>query len=210
MELLKLSIKARIEDFDNFFKYNFYDDRIFFFEKQKYRLRKLLFEAESHDLEEENGKEVEIKFITDCPTIEKQESQVVNKAPPSASRAQQSNINGVRPAGRAKTPERSNIEAPKSAKIGAMTTSTIQAPIESQLIYSVAMNPEDYKDFVEFKRIQERQVPKPSIKQSELKSTPKTPTLSFAKEKEVPKISQIQTTQKKTPALTSTPLKLKR
>ena len=45
MELLKISIKARIEDFDRFYNYNFQDFRISFFEKQKFRLRKLLHEA---------------------------------------------------------------------------------------------------------------------------------------------------------------------
>ena len=33
LELLKISIKARIEDFDTFFKKNFHDNRISFFEK---------------------------------------------------------------------------------------------------------------------------------------------------------------------------------
>lgn len=44
VELLKISIQARIEDFDEFYKVNFADPRISFFEKQKFRLRKLLFE----------------------------------------------------------------------------------------------------------------------------------------------------------------------
>lgn len=44
LELLKISIQARIEDFDEFYKANFADPRVSFFEKQKFRLRRLLFE----------------------------------------------------------------------------------------------------------------------------------------------------------------------
>ena len=71
MELLKISIKARIEDFDRFYATNFQDFRISFFEKQKFRLRKLLHEAsvkkageERKDRNEEdpNKNELEIKF----------------------------------------------------------------------------------------------------------------------------------------------------
>ena len=45
-ELLKISILARIDDYDEFYKRNFLDDRISFFEKQKFRLRKLIYESE--------------------------------------------------------------------------------------------------------------------------------------------------------------------
>ena len=44
-ELLKISIKARIENYDEFYKANFHDSRIAFFEKQKFRLRKLIHEC---------------------------------------------------------------------------------------------------------------------------------------------------------------------
>ena len=68
MELLKISIKARIEDFDRFYNKNFQDFRISFFEKQKFRLRKLLHEASASDLKENENEhatdsnELEIKF----------------------------------------------------------------------------------------------------------------------------------------------------
>lgn len=45
LELIKISIRARIEDYDNFYKLHFTDGYIGFFEKQKFRLRRLLFEA---------------------------------------------------------------------------------------------------------------------------------------------------------------------
>lgn len=62
LELLKISIRARIEDYDNFFKHNFTDYRIPFFEKQKFRLRKLLFEAANNNFE---PRELEIKMGAD-------------------------------------------------------------------------------------------------------------------------------------------------
>ena len=45
-ELLKISILARIDDYDQFYKRHFVDPRISFFEKQKYRLRKLIYESD--------------------------------------------------------------------------------------------------------------------------------------------------------------------
>ena len=48
-----MSISARIEDYDSCYKSNFNDPRISFFEKQKYRLRQLLFEAENGQQDEE-------------------------------------------------------------------------------------------------------------------------------------------------------------
>ena len=68
MELLKISIKARIEDFDRFYDKNFQDFRISFFEKQKFRLRKLLHEAsvssakEKEEIPQNESNELEIKF----------------------------------------------------------------------------------------------------------------------------------------------------
>ena len=68
MELLKISIKARIEDFDRFYDKNFQDFRISFFEKQKFRLRKLLHEAsvssvsQKEEIPENESNELEIKF----------------------------------------------------------------------------------------------------------------------------------------------------
>lgn len=46
-ELLKISILARIDDYDEFYKRHFLDPRISFFEKQKYRLRRLIYESEN-------------------------------------------------------------------------------------------------------------------------------------------------------------------
>ena len=67
LELLKISIKARIEDFDRFYDKNFQDFRISFFEKQKFRLRKLLHEAsnaqnDEKDEEETEAGELEIRY----------------------------------------------------------------------------------------------------------------------------------------------------
>ena len=57
MELLKISIKARIEDFDRFYDKNFQDFRISFFEKQKFRLRKLLYETSNFGREDDAARE---------------------------------------------------------------------------------------------------------------------------------------------------------
>ena len=40
LEFLNVSIRARIEDFDNFYANYFQDFRMPFFEKQKFRLRR--------------------------------------------------------------------------------------------------------------------------------------------------------------------------
>ena len=45
LEFLNVSIRARIEDFDNFYDDHFQDFRMPFFEKQKFRLRRLLAES---------------------------------------------------------------------------------------------------------------------------------------------------------------------
>lgn len=45
LEFLNVSIRARIEDFDNFYDHHFQDFRMPFFEKQKFRLRRLLAES---------------------------------------------------------------------------------------------------------------------------------------------------------------------
>jgi len=42
---LNVSIRARIEDFDNYYAIHFQDFRTPFFEKQKFRLRRLLAES---------------------------------------------------------------------------------------------------------------------------------------------------------------------
>ena len=49
MELFKISILSRLEDFDAFFDLHFEDDRISYFETQKFRLRQLLYEAGKYD-----------------------------------------------------------------------------------------------------------------------------------------------------------------
>ena len=45
LEFLNVSIRARIEDLDNFYDENSHDFRLPFFEKQKFRLRRLLAES---------------------------------------------------------------------------------------------------------------------------------------------------------------------
>ena len=45
LEFLNVSIRARIEDLDNFYDENYSDFRMPFFEKQKFRLRRLLAES---------------------------------------------------------------------------------------------------------------------------------------------------------------------
>ena len=60
--MLRLSIKARIEDFDAFFRRNFVDYRAPIFEKQKFRLRKLI--SEDNDDRRAKG-ELDIRFAID-------------------------------------------------------------------------------------------------------------------------------------------------
>ena len=45
LEFLNVSIRARIEDLDNFYDEHYHDFRMPFFEKQKFRLRRLLAES---------------------------------------------------------------------------------------------------------------------------------------------------------------------
>ena len=59
---MKISIKARIQDYDNFFKRNFTDNRISLFEKQKFRLRKLIHESNDRNKE---PRELDIRFSID-------------------------------------------------------------------------------------------------------------------------------------------------
>ena len=67
--MLKVSIRARIDDYDVFFKKNYHDHRISFFEKQKFRLRKLLSEDNTYNRSRINevhaGKELKIVFKKD-------------------------------------------------------------------------------------------------------------------------------------------------
>ena len=72
-ELLKISILARIDDYDEFYKRNFLDNRISFFEKQKFRLRKLIFESE-------HGKTKVVKG-TPPPPPQQPEPSVYSKNP---------------------------------------------------------------------------------------------------------------------------------
>ena len=58
-ELLKISILARIDDFDEFYKRNFLDERISFFEQQKFKLRKLIYNSE-HGPNKVVRKEIEV------------------------------------------------------------------------------------------------------------------------------------------------------
>ena len=45
LEFLNVTIRARIEDFDNFYNEHFQDYRLPYFEKQKYRLRRLVADS---------------------------------------------------------------------------------------------------------------------------------------------------------------------
>lgn len=60
LEFLNVSIRARIEDFDNFYDHHFEDYRIPFFEKQKFRLRRLLAESLITDPHFDETRELEI------------------------------------------------------------------------------------------------------------------------------------------------------
>ena len=64
LELLKLSIKARIEDFDRFYNFHFHDSQIFFFEKLKFRLIKILADSENDSFKViSSSKELPLYFI---------------------------------------------------------------------------------------------------------------------------------------------------
>lgn len=45
LEFLNVTIRARIEDFDNYYASHFQDYRLPYFEKQKYRLRRLIADS---------------------------------------------------------------------------------------------------------------------------------------------------------------------
>ena len=73
LELLKISIKARIEDYDASYKKHFQDNRVAFFEKQKFRLRKLLHE--SKNFEELSNGELGMKYY-DASKIHRSKKKV--------------------------------------------------------------------------------------------------------------------------------------
>ena len=49
LEFLNVTIRARIEDFDNYYNKHFQDYRLPYFEKQKYRLKRLVAESSQLD-----------------------------------------------------------------------------------------------------------------------------------------------------------------
>ena len=55
IEFLNVTIRARIEDFDIFFNEHFQDYRLPYFEKQKYRLRRLVADSMKLDSNIEEG-----------------------------------------------------------------------------------------------------------------------------------------------------------
>lgn len=57
-ELLKISVNARIEDYDHFFNKKFMDQRISFLEKQKYRLKRLIYDSQQEAKENQPAKEL--------------------------------------------------------------------------------------------------------------------------------------------------------
>ena len=63
MELLKISIKARIDDFDQFYTQNYFDHRIFYFEKLKFKLQKLLYQKENITKEDISFQNTEIEEL---------------------------------------------------------------------------------------------------------------------------------------------------
>lgn len=167
-DLIKLSIRARIEDFDAFFNTYFYDDRVSFFEKQKYRLRKLLFESESHEANEAQdlGQELRINIISESPMSEGPEPKVfrkdfiaeakINSSKPIES-SKEVNKNGK---DRGNTAKKKKVfeEAPKSARLAPASSKKEPPQVEQKTIYSVAMNQQDYDQFIEFKKQQEPEV----------------------------------------------------
>lgn len=164
-DLIKLSIRARIEDFDAFFNTYFYDDRVSFFEKQKYRLRKLLFESEGHEASEAHdlGQELRINIVGESPMSEKPEPKVfrkdliaeakINSSKPIES-SKEVNKNGKDRGNTAKK-KKAIEEAPKSARPVPASGKKEAPQVEQKTIYSVAMNQQDYDQFIEFKKQQE-------------------------------------------------------
>ncbi len=65
--MFKISIKARIEDYDASYKKFFQDKRAAFFEKQKFRLRKLLHE--SRNLDDQRTGEVGMIYYEPVKTL---------------------------------------------------------------------------------------------------------------------------------------------
>ena len=60
LEFLNVSIRSRIEDLDNFYDENYLDFRMPFFEKQKFRLRRLIAESLIVDPHFDQNQEFEI------------------------------------------------------------------------------------------------------------------------------------------------------
>lgn len=60
LEFMMVSIRARIEDYDNFYREHFQDYRLPYFEKQKFRLRRLIADGMRLDPTLQEGQEFDI------------------------------------------------------------------------------------------------------------------------------------------------------
>lgn len=152
--MLKISIKARIEDFDTFYKNNFHDFRIFFFEKLKFRLRKLLhqcdFEVEqnlnilkkkniNNDIEnlEKFDDEFTIKFVNQKKGQKLLKKEKIKKSRRSISRS--SNVS------------RKSISKTRNLKSKSKTKKKSTTPLKKKknVIYKIKMNKNDYKEYLD-------------------------------------------------------------
>lgn len=77
LEFLNVSIRARIEDFDNYYSEHFQDFRTPFFEKQKFRLRRLLAESMASEGNPYQGDELEI--VTDEQLQQAKKDTIMNE-----------------------------------------------------------------------------------------------------------------------------------
>lgn len=124
LELLKLSIQARIDDYDEFYKLHFMDPRISFFEKQKFRLRKLLHDSHfpiTNANQELFYRELELKLVN-----------------PIESRS-------TKPT----TPRQQSVKT--TSQKTAQTQKLSKTPDQSKVIYSVKINKQDYDKMLEKK-----------------------------------------------------------
>ena len=120
--MLRLSIQARIDDYDEFYKLHFMDPRVSFFEKQKYRLRKLLFDYAHPPLKPGQPliyRELELKYADPSKTI-------------------------VKPT----TPKVETLKPDNQLKT---TKKVEQKPEQANVIYSIKLNKQEYQQIMDKK-----------------------------------------------------------
>jgi len=163
LEFLNVSIRARIEDFDNYYSQHFQDFRTPFFEKQKFRLRRLLAESMASEGNPYEGDELEI--ITD-EQLQQAKKDTIMSEPRYANYRDRKSLHGI---GRIRTGQQLNTDSgglldskkkkariddsivrlsspPRRVQIAEAEIRRSQAQNED-LVYSIKMTQDEYDNY---------------------------------------------------------------